>query len=87
MNALERKLDGVYCEKDDRLLSEMVWTYVDKASRSPNKESSPIVRDRGRSRKIIRETIKRDIDFNSSNVKMIYDGTLWHRQMHVANPI
>ena len=39
-------------------------------------ERSSIVRDRGRLRKIICETIKRNLDVNSSNVNIIYDRIL-----------
>ena len=39
-------------------------------------ESGPIVRDRGRPRKTIGETIKRYLDFNSLNINMIHDRVL-----------
>ena len=48
-------------------------------------ESSLIVRGRGRPRKTIGETIKRDLNFNDLNVNMIYDRTLWRRLIYVAN--
>ena len=48
-------------------------------------EGSLIARDRGRTRKTTCETIKRDLDFNSLNVNMIYDKTLWHRLIHITN--
>ena len=36
-------------------------------------DGSPIIRGRGRPRKIINKTIKRDLDVNSLNINMIYD--------------
>ena len=37
---------------------------------------NPVARDIERPRKIIGETIKRDLDFNGLNVNMIYNTTL-----------
>ena len=48
-------------------------------------ESSSITR-RGRPRKNIRKTIKRDLDVNALNVNMIDDRTLWHHPVHLADP-
>ena len=39
-------------------------------------EGSSIARGRGRPRKVIGETIKKDLDFSALTVDMIYDGTL-----------
>ena len=50
-------------------------------------EGSLIVRGRGRPRKIIAETIKRNLGFNGLNVNMIYDRTLWRYLIHVAYSI
>ena len=49
-------------------------------------EGSPIARGRGSSRKIICETIKRDLDVNALNINMIYDQIIWHRMIHLSNP-
>lgn len=48
-------------------------------------EGSPIVRHKGRLKKIIGETIKSVLDFNSLNVNMIYDMILWHCLIYVAD--
>ena len=60
--------------------------------RGPGKENgsvegSPIVRDRGRPRKTIGETIKSDLDVNGLNINIVYDRTLRCRLIHVADPI
>ena len=39
-------------------------------------ENSQIAKGRGRFRKTVGETIKRDLDFNGLNVNIIYDRTL-----------
>ena len=49
-------------------------------------EGIPIVRDRKRPRKIIDETIKKDLDFDDLIVDMTYNRTLWRCLIHVANP-
>ena len=49
-------------------------------------EGSPIARGRGSSRKIICETIKRDLDVNALNINMIYDQIIWHGMIHLSNP-
>ena len=49
----------------------MEKTYRDPSKESGSKRGSPIARGRGRIRKTIGETIKRDL-----NVNMIYDITL-----------
>ena len=50
------------------------------------KGPNPITRGRGRPRKTIGETIKRDLNVNSLNINMIYDTVLWHHLIYVANP-
>ena len=47
-------------------------------------EGSPIARHKGRLKKIIGETIKKDLDFNGLNI--IYDQTLWCCLINVADP-
>ena len=49
-------------------------------------DGSLIARGIRRSKKIICETIKRDLDFNSLNINMIYDGILWCRLIYIADP-
>ena len=49
-------------------------------------KGSSIARGKGRPRKIVGETIKRDLNFNSLNVNMIYDRSLWHHLIHVSRP-
>ena len=50
-------------------------------------ENSTIARERGRPTKTIGETSKIDLEFNGLNINMFYNRTLWHRLIHVANPI
>ena len=40
-------------------------------------EGSLVTRDKGRSEKIIDETVKRDLHINGLNINMIYDRALW----------
>jgi hypothetical protein len=46
-------------------------------------KSIPITRDRGRARKTIRETIKKNLVINE--LYMIYDRTLWRHLIHLAD--
>jgi len=39
-------------------------------------DESQIIRDRGRPRKIITETIRKDLEFNELDPTMVYDRTL-----------
>jgi len=39
-------------------------------------ENSPIKRDRGRSRKTMRKTIRKYLEINKLNLNMIYDRTI-----------
>jgi len=47
---------------------------------------SQITRGSGRPRKIIRETIKKDLDINELEKDMVFGRTLWFRLIHVADP-
>ena len=49
-------------------------------------EGSPIPRGRGRPRKTISETIKKDLNVNGLNVNMIFDRIIWCHLIYVANP-
>jgi hypothetical protein len=48
-------------------------------------QGSQITRGRGRPRKTVRETIKKDLEISEFNRDMIYDKTLWLRLIHVAD--
>jgi len=48
-------------------------------------EDSQITRGRGRPRKAIRGTIRKDLEINEFDWDMIYDKTLWHNLIHVAD--
>jgi hypothetical protein len=45
-----------------------------------------IKRGRGRPRKTIRETIRKDLEVNELDPNMVYDRTLWRNLIHVADP-
>ena len=47
-------------------------------------EGSIVTRCKGRPRKTISETVKRDLHVNGLNINMIYDRALWRRLIHVA---
>ncbi|KAM7490942.1 hypothetical protein LguiA_033863 [Lonicera macranthoides] len=49
-------------------------------------EGSLVVRGRGRPRKTIGETIKKDLEANGFTIDMIHDRPLWRRLIHVADP-
>jgi len=49
-------------------------------------KDSQITRERGRTRKTIRKTIKRDLEINDLDRNMVYDRTLRRNLIHVANP-
>jgi len=49
-------------------------------------EESQVIRGRGRHRKTIRETIKKDLEVNELDPNLIYDKTLWRNLIHVADP-
>ena len=58
----------------------------DLERRVDQREDSSIARGRGKPRKNIGETIKRDLNVNGLNINMIYDRTLWSRPNHVVDP-
>jgi len=43
-------------------------------------------RGRGRPRKTIRETIRKDLEVNELDTNLVYDRTLWRNLIHVADP-
>jgi len=49
-------------------------------------KESQIRRGRGRPRKTIRETIRKDLEPNELDPNMVYDWTLWRNSIHVADP-
>ena len=49
-------------------------------------EESHVKRCRGRPKKTIRETIRKDLEVNELDSNLIYDRTLWHNLIHVADP-
>lgn len=54
--------------------------------RGDQMEGSQTIRGRGRSRKIIRETIRKDLKINELDRNMVFDRTLWHNLIYVADP-
>ena len=48
-------------------------------------EGSQITRGRGRPRKTMRETIRKDLEINELEKDMVFDRTLWRRLIHVAD--
>jgi hypothetical protein len=50
-------------------------------------ERSQVTRVRGRPRKTIRETIRKGLEINELEKDMVFDRTLWHRLIHVADSI
>jgi len=49
-------------------------------------DESQIRRGRGRTRKVIRETIRKDLEVNELDPNMVSDRTLWRNLIHVADP-
>jgi hypothetical protein len=49
-------------------------------------DSKSDTRGRGRPRKTIRETIRKDLKINELDKNMVYDRTLWRNLIHIANP-
>lgn len=49
-------------------------------------EGSQIPRSRGRPKKTITETIKKDLEINELEKDMVFDRPLWRRLIHVADP-
>jgi len=48
-------------------------------------EDNHITRGRGRLGKTIRETIWKDLEINELNQNIVYDRTLWHNLIYVAD--
>ena len=90
INALKRKLGYHLLLERWQNLTQVVWAYVEKpvvvlVKRVDQRKGSPITRDREKSRKIIGETIKRDLDFNDLNVNIVYDKILQYRLIHIID--
>ena len=49
-------------------------------------EESRDKRGRGRPRKTIRETIRKDLEVNELDPNLVYDRILWRNLIHVADP-
>jgi len=49
-------------------------------------EENHVKRGRGRPKKIIRETIRKDLEVNELDSNLVYDRTLWRNLIHVADP-
>jgi len=69
----------------------VVWACREKTcrfcSRVHQTEDSQITRARGRPRKTIRETIRKDLEINKLDPNMGYDNrTLWRNLIYVADP-
>jgi len=50
-------------------------------------EESQIKRGRGKPRKTIRVTIRKDLEVNEFNPNIVYDRTLWCNLIHVPTPL
>jgi len=69
----------------------MVWACREKTvdvvvRRVDQMEESQVKRGRGRTRKTIRETIRKDLEINELDLNLVYDRTLWRHWIHVADP-
>jgi len=60
-----------------RRLVDVVLKKIDKM------KESQIIRGRGRPRKTIRETIRKDLEILDPN--LVYDRTLWRHLIHVTD--
>jgi len=49
-------------------------------------EKSWVKRGRGRPKKTIRETIRKDLEASELDPNMVFDRTLWRPLIHVADP-
>ena len=89
---LKESWGSTHCRKDKRISCQMIWACVEKPCRSPNKESRSDKRVlqwlevEEDLKKIIDETIKRDLNFNGLNVDMVYDKAVLHHCIHVVDP-
>jgi len=69
------------------------WLHVERrpidvvVRRVDQMEESQIRRGRGRPRKAIRETIRKDLEVNELDPNLVLDITLWCNLIHVADPI
>jgi len=68
----------------------MVWACREKTvdvvvRRVDQMEESQVKRGRGRPRKTIRETIRKDLEVNELDLNLVYDRTLWRHLIHVAD--
>ncbi|KAH1193222.1 Craniofacial development protein 2 [Glycine max] len=54
--------------------------------REDQMERRQTIRGRGRSKKTIREVIKKDLELNDLDRSMVLDRTLWRKLIHVADP-
>ena len=66
----------------------MVWACreIDVVVRRVDQmEEIQVKRGRGRPRKTIRETIRKDLDVNELDPNLAYDRTLWRHLIHVAD--
>jgi len=60
---------------------------VDAAVRRVDQmEESRVKRGRGRPKKTIRETIRKDLEVYELDPNMVFDRTLWRHLIHVADP-
>jgi len=49
-------------------------------------EKSHVKRGRGRPKKTIRETNRKDLEVNKLDSNLVYDRTLWRNLIHVTDP-
>jgi len=49
-------------------------------------EENHVKRGRGRPKKTIRETIRKDLEVNELDSNLVYDRTLWRNLIHVDDP-
>jgi len=66
----------------ERRLVDSVIRRIDQMEGSRTR----ITRGRGRHRKTIRETIRKDLEINELEKNMVFDRTLWRCLIHVADP-
>jgi len=69
----------------------VVWACREKTDRLCSEESRPDGEKTNNSRqrktkKTIREVIKKDLEINGLNRSMVLDRTLWRKLIHVADP-
>lgn len=63
----------------------IVGKMVENRFRLVKMKDSQITRGRAKLRKIIRETIKKDLEINELDWNMVYDRILWCHLFYVAN--